>query len=137
MIISHHGQLEFGSPKLPQFPEALLFHYLDDMDSKMECIRALLERDQTPGNFTSFSHALERVMLKQGAFLMPRRRQSRAPGSATPAPLHAPSRSLPPRPCAIPASSPSPRVGAPSLRRAQAGRSAPSKPDSPFGARAA
>jgi len=39
MILSHHGQLEFGSPKVPQFPEALLLHYLDDMDSKMECMR--------------------------------------------------------------------------------------------------
>ena len=40
MILSHHGQLEFGSPKVPIFPEALLLHYLDDMDSKMECMRA-------------------------------------------------------------------------------------------------
>ena len=36
MIISHHGQYEFGSPKLPMFPEALMLHYLDDLDSKME-----------------------------------------------------------------------------------------------------
>src|SRR5262249_13805206 len=45
MILSHHGKLEFGSPKLPSFPEALLLHYLDDMDSKMECMRALIEHD--------------------------------------------------------------------------------------------
>ena len=32
MILSHHGQLEFGSPKLPMFPEALLLHYLDELD---------------------------------------------------------------------------------------------------------
>src|SRR6185437_9548756 len=38
MILSHHGQLEYGSPKVPLFPEALLLHYLDDMDSKMECM---------------------------------------------------------------------------------------------------
>src|SRR5882762_5515553 len=36
LIISHHGQYEFGSPKLPMFPEALLLHYMDDLDSKME-----------------------------------------------------------------------------------------------------
>src|SRR3984957_16007995 len=71
IIISHHGQLDFGSPKLPQFPEALLFHYLDDLDSKMECSRALLERDQTPGHFTSFSHAMERVMLRKANSLSP------------------------------------------------------------------
>ncbi len=36
LIISHHGQYDFGSPKLPMFPEALMLHYLDDLDSKME-----------------------------------------------------------------------------------------------------
>jgi 3'-5' exoribonuclease len=56
MILSHHGQLEFGSPKLPQFPEALLLHYLDDVDSKMECMRALIENDrQADGSFTAWS----------------------------------------------------------------------------------
>jgi 3'-5' exoribonuclease len=70
MILSHHGQLEFGSPKLPQFPEALLLHYLDDMDSKMECMRALIEHDrQVEGCFTTFSSALERPALKKDRFL--------------------------------------------------------------------
>ena len=36
MILSHHGQLEFGSPKLPMFPEAVMLHYLDDLDSKIQ-----------------------------------------------------------------------------------------------------
>jgi len=70
MILSHHGQLEFGSPKLPQFPEALLLHYLDDMDSKMECMRALIENDrQVEGCFTTFSPALERTALKKDRYL--------------------------------------------------------------------
>src|SRR5205085_8017224 len=47
LIISHHGQYEFGSPKLPMFPEALMLHYLDDLDSKMESMRAQLERAAT------------------------------------------------------------------------------------------
>ena len=65
MILSHHGHLEFGSPKLPQFPEALLLHHLDDMDSKMECMRALIEKDrQVEGCFTSYSSALDRPALK-------------------------------------------------------------------------
>jgi 3'-5' exoribonuclease len=72
MILSHHGQLEFGSPKLPQFPEALLLHYLDDMDSKMESMRALIERDrQVEGCFTSYNTALERVVLKKDRYLNP------------------------------------------------------------------
>jgi 3'-5' exoribonuclease len=65
MILSHHGQLEFGSPKLPLFPEALLLHYIDDMDSKMECMRALIERDrQVDGCFTTYNSALTRPALK-------------------------------------------------------------------------
>jgi 3'-5' exoribonuclease len=70
MILSHHGQLEFGSPKLPQFPEALLLHYLDDMDSKMECMRALIENDrQLDGCFTMYSTALERTALKKERYM--------------------------------------------------------------------
>jgi 3'-5' exoribonuclease len=70
MILSHHGQLEFGSPKLPQFPEALLLHYLDDMDSKMECMRALIESDrQVDGCFTTYNNALSRTALKKDRYL--------------------------------------------------------------------
>jgi 3'-5' exoribonuclease len=72
MILSHHGHLEFGSPKLPQFPEALLLHYLDDMDSKMEAMRALIESDrQVEGCFTTYNAALERPALKMDRFLKP------------------------------------------------------------------
>jgi 3'-5' exoribonuclease len=70
MILSHHGQLEFGSPKLPQFPEALLLHYIDDMDSKMECMRALIENDrQLEGCFTTYNAALARPALKKDRYL--------------------------------------------------------------------
>jgi 3'-5' exoribonuclease len=70
MILSHHGQLEFGSPKLPQFPEALLLHFLDDLDSKMECMRALIENDrQVEGCFTTYNAALTRAALKKDRYL--------------------------------------------------------------------
>jgi 3'-5' exoribonuclease len=72
MILSHHGRLEFGSPKLPQFPEALLLHYLDDMDSKMESMRALIANDrQLEGSFTAYNPALERSILKKELYLNP------------------------------------------------------------------
>ena len=72
MILSHHGKLEFGSPKVPQFPEALLLHYLDDLDSKMECMRALIENDrQVEGCFTTYNSALERSALKKDRYLNP------------------------------------------------------------------
>jgi 3'-5' exoribonuclease len=70
MVLSHHGKLEFGSPKVPVFPEALLLHYLDDMDSKMECMRALIEKDpQAEGLFTGYSQSLERVALRKSRYL--------------------------------------------------------------------
>src|SRR5882724_8696369 len=70
MVLSHHGRLEFGSPKAPQFPEALLLHYLDDLDSKMECMRLLVDRDQhVEGLFTGYSTAMERSILKKRKYL--------------------------------------------------------------------
>ena len=65
MILSHHGKLEFGSPKEPMFPEALLLHYLDEIDSKLESMRAQYETDQSrPGNWTGRNPALRRELLK-------------------------------------------------------------------------
>ncbi len=70
MIISHHGQYEFGSPKLPMFPEALMLHYLDDLDSKLESMRAQFEREadlDTP--WTSYNPSLARPLLNTRKFL--------------------------------------------------------------------
>ena len=69
MLVSHHGQYEFGSPKLPMFREALMLHYLDDLDSKMAAIRSALDSDQGEGNWTAFSGALERRLLRSDRFL--------------------------------------------------------------------
>jgi len=70
LIISHHGQYEFGSPKLPMFPEALMLHYLDDLDSKMESMGAQFEREgelETP--WTSYNPSLGRPLLNTQKFL--------------------------------------------------------------------
>lgn len=72
LILSHHGSLEFGSPKLPSFPEALLLHHLDNMDSKMESMRAHVAKDRFgTGLFTGYSSALERSVLKKEQYLNP------------------------------------------------------------------
>jgi 3'-5' exoribonuclease len=72
LIISHHGQYEFGSPKLPMFPEALMLHYLDDLDSKMESMRAHFEREAESGsNWTTYNPSLGRVLLNPAKFLIP------------------------------------------------------------------
>ena len=70
MIISHHGQYEFGSPKLPMFPEALMLHYLDDLDSKMESMRAQFEREaELDTAWTSYNPSLARPLLNTKKFL--------------------------------------------------------------------
>ena len=70
MLISHHGELEFGSPKTPIFPEALLLHHLDNLDSKMEAMRVALKRDHLiDGDFTAWVAPLERILLKKDRYL--------------------------------------------------------------------
>ena len=68
MIISHHGKYEFGSPKMPMFPEALMLHYLDDLDSKMESMRAHFQREPD-SEWTSYNSSLERPLLNTRKYL--------------------------------------------------------------------
>lgn len=71
MVLSHHGRYEFGSPKLPMFPEALALSYIDDLDSKLESMRASLDSDpaEDPA-WTRFNPALERPILNAARYLM-------------------------------------------------------------------
>jgi 3'-5' exoribonuclease len=69
LLISHHGQYEFGSPKLPMIREALVFHYMDDMDSKMAAIRNALATDSGEPEWSTYSPALGRRFLKLDEFL--------------------------------------------------------------------
>jgi 3'-5' exoribonuclease len=83
LILSHHGTLEYGSPKVPLFAEALLLHHIDNLDSKMEAMRQTVERDQRiEGVWTGYNPALERMVLKRIKFLEDR------PAAAAP-PTHA------------------------------------------------
>jgi 3'-5' exoribonuclease len=73
LIISHHGEYEFGSPKLPMFPEALLLHYMDNLDSKMEAMRATFEREsESESPWTSYNASLGRPLLNSAKFLAPK-----------------------------------------------------------------
>ncbi len=69
LLISHHGQYEFGSPKLPMIREAMVFHYLDDLDSKMAAVRVALATPSGDDEWSSYSSALGRKFLKLDAFL--------------------------------------------------------------------
>jgi 3'-5' exoribonuclease len=69
MILSHHGQYDFGSPKLPMFREAVMLHYLDDLDSKMGAMRALYASDKGDPEWTERGGALERRLLRVEQYL--------------------------------------------------------------------
>ncbi len=49
MILAHHGKLEFGSPKLPMIPEALVLNFLDDLDAKMQAMASEFEKSAREG----------------------------------------------------------------------------------------
>ena len=73
LVLSHHGKYEFGSPKLPMIPEAVLLHYLDDMDAKMQTLRSEFARSlvtgREPGEVTDWVRSLERPLLDTVPFL--------------------------------------------------------------------
>jgi 3'-5' exoribonuclease len=73
IVLSHHGKYEFGSPKLPMTPDAILFHYLDDLDAKMYSVRTELDRSAQQGReadeMTDWIRVLERPLLDSRAFL--------------------------------------------------------------------
>jgi 3'-5' exoribonuclease len=49
MILSHHGKLEFGSPKLPMIPESLMLSFLDDLDAKMMAVQMEFDKGAREG----------------------------------------------------------------------------------------
>ncbi|HUY12800.1 MAG TPA: HD domain-containing protein [Terriglobia bacterium] len=65
LVLSHHGKTDFGSPKEPVFPEALVVHYLDDLDSKLQSMWEQYQVDKNRlGEWTSRNRALGRELLK-------------------------------------------------------------------------
>jgi 3'-5' exoribonuclease len=85
LVASHHGTLEFGSPKVPMTAEAMLLHHLDNLDSKMETVRGAVEKDKlAEGSWTAYVPSLERTILKKDRFLnppAPQQQQQQNPGA--------------------------------------------------------
>jgi 3'-5' exoribonuclease len=74
MILSHHGKLEFGSPKLPMIPEALVLNFVDDLDAKMQAIQSEFDKcareGKSPEEMTGKVWALDqRQLLNTRAWL--------------------------------------------------------------------
>src|SRR5712692_3754438 len=109
LLISHHGQYEFGSPKLQMIREAMVFHYLDDLDSKLAAVRVALATASGDDEWSAYSNALGRKFLKLDEFLKPA-----TPASAPESPQPAEASSQVREPAAAAAA---PKPEAPSLLR--------------------
>jgi 3'-5' exoribonuclease len=65
MILSHHGEYEFGSPKLPMTLEAIALHFLDNLDSKIHSISGMMREDANDDSpWTPYQASLGRKLYK-------------------------------------------------------------------------
>jgi 3'-5' exoribonuclease len=73
MILAHHGKYEFGSPKLPMTPEALLLNTLDDLEAKMQTMRNAFDgavaQGKGTGELTDWVRSMERPLFNSQAYL--------------------------------------------------------------------
>lgn len=67
MILSHHGQLEFGSPKIPLTLEAIVLHHIDNLDAKIAAATTIIASDvSADGNWTNYNPSMGRKLWKPG-----------------------------------------------------------------------
>lgn len=64
ILLSHHGEYSYGSPKIPHTSEAMLVHLIDLMDSKMNTFDTIRKLDPTPGHWSQFNRHLDRIVFK-------------------------------------------------------------------------
>jgi 3'-5' exoribonuclease len=63
-LLSHHGEYEYGSPKIPQTSEAMLVHMIDLMDSKMHSFETVKRTDKNMGHWSGYVKHLDRIVFK-------------------------------------------------------------------------
>ncbi len=65
LLLSHHGQYEFGSPKRPKFLEAVVLSFIDDLDSKINGIQTHIDKEPNrDGNWTNYHRLYDRYFYK-------------------------------------------------------------------------
>lgn len=64
ILLSHHGEYEYGSPKIPHTSEAYLVHLIDLVDSKMSSMAQVKQNDNSTGNWSGMIKHLDRVVYK-------------------------------------------------------------------------
>ncbi len=65
IILSHHGEYEFGSPKLPATAEAFMVYYIDDLDAKINQVTAAIDNELSDSNWTAWKNALQTRLYRK------------------------------------------------------------------------
>ena len=65
IILSHHGQYDFGSPKLPATPEAYMVNYIDDLDAKINQVTSAIDSEPGDSNWTAWQNALQTRLYRK------------------------------------------------------------------------
>lgn len=65
IILSHHGEFEYGSPKRPKTIEALAVHYIDDLDAKLNAFKSLTANSNNDSDWTAYNRFFERYLYKK------------------------------------------------------------------------
>ncbi len=65
IILSHHGEYEFGSPKLPATPEAFMVYYIDDLDAKVSQVTTAIENEPGESDWTAWKSALQTRLYRK------------------------------------------------------------------------
>jgi len=69
IMLSHHGEYEFGSPKRPKIQEAIIVNYLDDLAAKISNFRATLKKENVEaGDWTYYSKMHDRYLYRQASY---------------------------------------------------------------------
>ncbi len=89
ILLAHHGEYEYGSPKIPNTSEAYLVHLIDLMDSKMGSLEQIKKNDSSTGHWSGFVKHLDRIVYKTElpsfTSYVSDDNKAQAPGTATPA----------------------------------------------------
>jgi hypothetical protein len=69
IMLSHHGEYEFGSPKRPKIQEAVVIHYLDDLSAKINNFQSTLQKENiVEGGWTGFNKMHDRYLYRKANY---------------------------------------------------------------------